>query len=221
MSSVQVRRSATTMLELVLLAAVAVTAVLGVARPLIGPAALGIGTGRVFGGYPSVEATVDVAEVRVETTPELPTLVGQGELAPGQALEFTIPHQTTVAVYDPDVRQFVGLVGPEILLALLTIAVLVLLLLIVRTLRRGDPFVPSNARRLYAIAALVGLGGEAVVLLRAWGGAGVLAHPSVAPYVLQGSHITVVPLAVGLGIAVAAEVFRQGNALREEVASLV
>jgi hypothetical protein len=59
------------------------------------------------------------------------------------------------------------------------------------------------------------------VALRAWGEAAVLAHPTVAPYVLHGTDVSLVPLAVGLGIAVAAEVFRQGAELREEVEGLV
>jgi hypothetical protein len=221
MSGTKVRRSATTLLEVVLVAGMMLTAVLGVVRPLIGPNGLGIGTGPMFGSYPSVEATVDLAKVRVQTSPELPTVMGQGEIAPGDALELTIPQTTNVGVHDPDLRQFVGLIGSEILAALLTVAVLSLLLLIVRTLRRGDPFVAQNARRLYTIAALVGLGGEAVVVLRAWGEADVLGHPSVAPYVVQSTEISLVPLAVGLPIAVAAEVFRQGAALREEVEGLV
>lgn len=221
MHSAQVRRSAATLLELVLAAAIVLTALLGVVRPLIGPAGLGIGTGSVFGRYPSVEATIDLTKVRVQTSPELPTLGGGGEVASGDALEATIPYRTTIGVYDPDLRQFIGLIGSEILTGLLTVAVLALLLLIVRTLRRGDPFVPGNARRLYLIAALVGIGGEAAAALRAWGEAGVLAHAAVAPYVLQGTHIGLVPLAVGLGIAVTAEVFRQGAELRAEVEGLV
>ena len=221
MSGVQVRRSATTLLEIFLAAMIVLTAVLGVVRPLLGPAALGIGTGRFFGEYPSVDATIDPAKVQIQTSPELPTVAGRGEVAPGDALEATIPTHTTIGVYDPDLRQFVGLIGSEMLTALLTMAVLTMLLLIVRTLRRGDPFIPANARRLYAIAAVVGIGGQAAVLLRAWGETAVLGHLMVAPYLFQGTHITFVPLVAGLGVAVAAEVFRQGAVLREDVEGLV
>lgn len=220
MPGVQVRRSAAALLEVVLMAVIVLTAVLGVVRPLIGPAALGLGTGNVFGRYPRVDAAIDLTKVQVETTPELPD-AGQGDRAAGDALNLNLPHHTTVGVYDPDLRQFLGLIGSQILVALLAIAVLALLLLVVRTLRHGDPFIPTNARRLYAIAALVGLGGEAAVLLKAWGEAGVLANPAVSPYLLHDTHVSLVPLAAGLAIAVAAEVFRQGAALREEVEGLV
>ena len=221
MTRVQVRHSTAALLELTLAAAVVLTALLGVVRPLVGPAGLGVGTGSVFGRFPSVAATIDPSSVTVRTTPTLPTVAGRGEVAAGDALEMAVPSRTTIGVYDPDLRQSLGLVGAEALGGVLTTAVLALLLLIVRTLRQGDPFVPGNARRLYAIAALVGLGGEAVVGLRAWGEAAVLAHPAVAPYVLHGTDISLVPVAAGLGIAVAAEVFRQGAELREDVEGLV
>ena len=216
-----VRRSAAALLEVVLIGAIMLVAVMGVVRPLLGPGALEVGTGRVFGHYPSVVATMDPTRVRIETDPALPSLVGRGEVSPGDGVELDLPTRTTVSVYDPDLRQLLGLVGSEVLEGLVTLAVLALLLLLVRSLRRGDPFVPANARRLYAIAAAVGLGGQAAVLLEAWGRQGVLEHPLVAPYVFPDSSLTFVPVLAGLGIAVAAEVFRQGAELREEVEGLV
>lgn len=96
-----------------------------------------------------------------------------------------------------------------------------MLLRITHTLRQGDPFVASNARRLYVIAALVGIGGQATLLLSNWGRLGILRHPEVAPYVLTDVSTTIVPLLAGLGIAVAAEVFRQGTRLKAELEGLV
>ncbi|MBC9732032.1 DUF2975 domain-containing protein [Nocardioides marmotae] len=91
----------------------------------------------------------------------------------------------------------------------------------VRRTTGGAPFIAANARRLYLIAAAVGLGGQAVVLLEAWGRATVLNHPQIAPYVHSGVEISFSPLLAGLGVAVAAEVFRQGAALRADVEGLV
>jgi hypothetical protein len=215
-------RSAATLLELVLGVAIVLCAVLGVARPILGPAVLGIGTGPVFGQYPSVPATIDPGEVRIRTEPGLPNLESRGAIGPGDAVELVLPTRTDVGVYgDLDLRQLLGLVGSEVLTGLVTMAVLVLLLRLVVTLRHGDPFVPANARRLYSIAAVVGIGGQAVVLLEAWGRKGVLEHPAIAPYVFPDVHVSIVPMLAGLGVAVAAEVFRQGAALREDVEGLV
>lgn len=221
MSTSRISRLASAVLEAVLLAAILLVGVLSVAQPILGPAGLATGTGSVFGESPSVDADIDASRVRIDTEPDLPTLAEQGEIAPGDGVEMTIPTGTTVTVYEPDWRQRLGLVGSEVLGGLVTIAVLTLLLRLVRSLRLGDPFVPANARRLYAIAIAIGVGGQATVLLGAWGRAQVLGHPLVEPYVVSDFYVTFLPLLAGLGVAVAAEVFRQGTALREEVAGLV
>jgi hypothetical protein len=207
-------------LEGLLLAAIVVVAVLGVLRSALGPAGLGLGTGPVFGGPPTVEVTLDTATVNIDTDPELPTLADR-TIEAGVGTEFLVPTGTKLAVYTPDWRQRLALAGTPVLGGLLGIGVLGLLLHITRTLRRGDPFVASNARRLYVIAALVGIGGQAVVALTAWGRLGILRHPEVAPYVLTDVSTTIVPLLAGFGIAVAAEVFRQGARLKAEVEGLV
>lgn len=221
MSGLRVSRMAPAMLEYLLLAAIAVVAILAIVQPIVGPGGLGIGSGRVFGQAPSVEATIDASRVRVETVPELPSLAERGEVAAGEAVEFTVPTGSTVSVLAPDWRQRLGLIGAEVLGGLVAIAVLLLLLALVRSLRNGDPFVAANARRLYAMATVVALGGQAAVLLAAWGRAIVLSSPLVAPYVVEEFEITFLPLLAGVGIAVAAEVFRQGTALRHEVEGLV
>jgi len=223
MTAAPMRRSLTALLEAALLGAILIVAVLGVVRPLVGPAGLHLGSGPVFGRSPSVEATIDVSKVRITADPSLPTLGGRGsgEVVSGDSLEMLLPTQTRVVAYDPDLRQTIGLVGSEVLTALVVIAVLLCLLLLVRSLRAGDPFVPANARRLYAIAIAVGVGGEAASLLHAWGRADVLGHPVIAPFVVTDVSFTFLPLWAGLGLAVAAEVFRQGAALRQEVEGLV
>lgn len=218
---------ASALLEIVLVAAILLVGVLTVAQPLAGPAGLGLGSGRVFGEFPSVDANIDASRVRIETEPDLPALALQGEILPGDGIEMTMPTGTTVTVYEPDWPQRLGLLGFEVLGGLVTIAVLTLLLGLVRSLRLGDPFVATNARRLYAMAIAIGIGGQATVLLGAWGRAQVLGHPlvepylSADPYVPTDSYLAFMPLIAGLGIAVAAEVFRQGTVLRKEVEGLV
>lgn len=82
----------------------------------------------------------------------------------------------------------------------LAMGVLFLLLRVVRTLRYGNPF---------------------VLVLIAWGKLAVLEHPVIAPYVIKEFDVSFVPLLAGLGIAVLAEVFRQGARLRRDMAGLV
>jgi hypothetical protein len=168
-------RFSATALEAVLVAAIVGVAILGVIRPAIGPAGLGLGSGPVFGRLPSLEVTLDAAAVEITTQSDLPVAVGTFEY--GDGMEFLIPTGTRVYLLNPSVTQRLGLAAAPVLAGLLAVAVLSLLLAITRTLRRGDPFIGANAHRLYLIA--------------------------------------------GLGIAVAAEVFRQGAQLRREVEGLV
>jgi hypothetical protein len=166
-----------------------------------------------------VDVTLDMTEVTITTDPALPVAVGT--FAPGDAVEFGVPTGSRVRLWYPDLRQRLAFGATPFFGGLLTVAVLFLLLRITQTLREGDPFVPGNARRLYLIAALVGIGGQATALLTTWGKLGVMNHPDVAPYVLVDASTTFLPLLAGLGIAVAAEVFRQGTRLRADVEGLV
>lgn len=220
MGAERARRSLVAVVEPLLLIAIVAVGVLGVVRPVVGPAGFGLVGGSVFGVFPTVEATLDLEQVRVETDPVLPSL-SDGVVNPGDAVVATIPTRTTVAVYDPSLRQSLGLVGSEVARGLLAIVVLLVLFLLARSLRQGDPFTPVNARRLYAIAAAVGLGGQAAVFLQAWGRDAVISSSTLAPYVIHDVTVSFVPLIAGLGIAVAAEVFRQGAALRADVEGLV
>lgn len=212
-------RGVTKTFETVLLAAILAVVIIGVLRPLMGPAGFGLGTGPIFGAPPSIDTTLDAAAVRIDTEPSLPTL--QGPVTTGDGIEFAIPTGTTVSVTEPDIQQQLAFVAVPVLSALLTIGVLMLLLQIARTLHDGDPFVAANARRLYMIAGLVGIGGQIAVALQLWSRWTLLTHPQVAPYVLVDQQLSVLPLVAGLGIATAAEVFRQGTILRAEVEGLV
>lgn len=205
--------------ETVLLTAIILVAIMGVLRPLVGPAGIGLGTGPTFGAPPNVHATLDAAAVQIETDPPLPTL--EGLVTPGDGVEFTIPTGTTISVWDPDIQQRLAFVAVPVLIALLAIGVLSLLRAITRTLHDGDPFVADNARRLYVIAGLVGIGGQIAVALDAWSRWILLTHPQVAPFVVVDLQFTLLPLVAGLGIATAAEVFRQGTLLRADVEGLV
>lgn len=208
-----------TAVEALLVAGIAAVAIFGVIRPAVGPAGFGLGSGPVFGAPPSVEAQLDGDTVQIRTAPDLPTL--EGTVEPGDGMEFLIPTGTRVVVYVPDLAQRLGFAGVPVLTGLLAIAVLTLLLKITRTLREGDPFVAVNARRLYVIAGLVGIGGQLVAGLDAWTRWQVLTHRDVNSYVVLEQDFTLIPLVAGLGIAVAAEVFRQGTWLRDEVEGLV
>jgi hypothetical protein len=204
-------------LELVLLLAMASVAVFGVVRPLLGPLGLSVTTGPTLATVPSV--TVTLVE-GINTEPALPQIGTEG-VSEGEGIEMGGPLTAQVVIVNPSVRQRVAVVGPQVVGGLVTLGVLLLLLQVVRSLRQGDPFRPANARRLLGIAALVGIGGQVTVLFGVWSRMEVVNHPKVAPFVQHDVELSFLPLVAGLGIAVAAEVFRRGTRLRADVEGLV
>jgi Protein of unknown function (DUF2975) len=106
-------------------------------------------------------------------------------------------------------------------LPLVALAVILYLLRIVRTLRRGDPFVPENARRLTSIALLVAVGGTLGNFVNHVA-MDSLAQRSAASHIVAAVYsVSFLPLVIGLAVAFLAEVFRQGTRLREDVEGLV
>lgn len=149
-----------------------------------------------------------------EPTPEEPY--------PPGTLTFTAVDSGIVRVWDPTFPQWAGLVGPGLMVRGLTLGTLVLLFLVVRSLKRGDPFTLANSRRLLGIAALVGIGGQAALWLHTWGRQLVITDPAVAPYSIDSPDWTDIrPLLVGLAVYVLADVFRRGTRMREDVEGLV
>jgi hypothetical protein len=124
-------------------------------------------------------------------------------------------------VFSPSWDQRLGLVGGRLVGGLTALGVLALLWKITRSLRRGEVFARQNARRLSAIALIVGVGGMAAQLLTAFGTVRVLDAEFVRGSVTPVFGLSFLPLFAALGVGVLAEVFRQGAALREDVEGLV
>lgn len=198
------------LLEGVLVVAMLLAAVGGVLLPLLGPGGLDVDRGPLAGQL-SVPAQLQ----------EPVSGLADRTRSTGQAVELGGPTTVTATVERPTAAQRVGLVGGTVLAGLTALGVLWLLLQIARTLHRGDVFAPLNARRLQLIAGLVGTGGIAAQLLHNSGRAAVLEAPSVREDVVGVFELSFLPLVAAFGIGIAAEVFRQGAALREDVEGLV
>lgn len=209
-------------LEAFLWLAVAVTAVVGVARPLLGPNGLGwFYRGPFADVVPTVPATLTARALATATAPDLPAFPPDDPTTPGTGLEIGWDGHATVTIWDPDLRQWAAVTGTEVVRGVVTLAVLVLLVLAVRSLRRGRLFERANLVRVYLIAGLVGVGGTLAQVAAAWGRVGVLHAPAVREYVSGGFTVSFVPLWAGLAIAVGAEVVRQGARMRADVEGLV
>lgn len=218
-------------LEAVLVLALLSATVFGLVRTVFSPVALGSHVPSVvrdagervfgsayFGEFPAVRTEL-AQTVRVTTSPQLYRF-GAEEVPDGRG-EFSGPYEAQVNAYSPTMRQRIAFLGAGFTASLSTVAVLALLLLVVRSLRAGDPFVLANARRLRRIAAVVAVGGTGASALRAWGEHLVLDDPVIRPLVHEQLQITFLPLIAGLGVLLLADVFRRGALMRAELEGLV
>lgn len=225
-------RAETAVLEAVLIVALVGVGVFGFLRTVFGPFALGsflpdavrdFGD-RLFGpaflgGLPFVRATL-APGVAVQTTPRL-YQYGAEEVPAGRG-EFSGPFEAQVNVFAPSPLQRLGLVGGDLVTVVATLAVVLLLWQMVRSLRRGDPFTVANARRLQLIAVAVAVGGTIGASLHSLGQFLVLQDPVISPFVADATFsIPLLPLADGLGIWLLGEVFRRGAAMRRELEGVV
>lgn len=210
-------------LEWVMRAGVLLVLVTAVIRPLASAPILGFGKGPYWAGMTTVTVAVDEAAFSSGelVLPELPGVMGRGEFQQGDALEMLPRLDAMIVVNNPDFRQAVALVWVPLLNGLAVIAVMILTIRILRTVRRGDVFVADNVRRLHAIAGIVAVGGCVLQALSLWGYLGVVGNPAVAAYVQPTWEISWVPLVASLAVVVGAEVFRQGIRLRGDASVTV
>jgi len=153
---------------------------------------------------------------------------GVADAVLGRPLEIRAPSPgdggrgETVVLPDPTAGQYLLALVPGLLGVAAVALGAVLLLGVARALRHGDPFTPSSARRLTAVAFLVLVAGlvspVCVELLRV-----VLIETT--PAGLRGWTFSVDlsawPVLTGMLVLFVAEVFRRGAALRADVEGLV
>lgn len=127
-----------------------------------------------------------------------------------------------VLLENPSVGQRLLVLVPGLALAAVVVACVVLCLRVVRAIGSGDPFATGQVGRLRAIAALLAFGVPVIELGRA-----ALSGLVLSPVDLGGLdpviELTIpwLPIVVGLCVALVAEAFRAGAALREDVEGLV
>lgn len=204
-------RSDSRVLEILLLAFAALVVIVGVLPGVFGKAGLGIVD---IGPAMTVDVTLDTKVV----VPEAPT--GDDGQA-GHQVELTGPYDAEVRFPSPTPMQRTLYVLSRLLPAALVLAGVLLLLQIVRSVRRGDPFDGANSRRLATLAVLVvagGLGGSLVYQLV---DNYLLISADVDYITVMDLSFSLLPVLAGFGILVLAEVFRQGTRLRDDVDGLV
>ncbi len=213
--------------ELVLTAGLMLV-VLFVGALLLGPNGLGVVTS--LDGPLQGAAVTDMAvtteldsDVTVSGAPTLTdTPEGTRDSATGQRpVEISGPYYAEVNFLDPSPTERVIWLLGELAAPLLATVILILLLMVAVSARKGDPFTRANTARLRAIGALVMLGGTAVSSLSSFISMWLVAESPAGRIVTPSVSISFLPIVAGLLVLALAEVWNRGVTLREDAEGLV
>jgi hypothetical protein len=160
-------------------------------------------------GLPNVFPTMDSSNGTVDAATGKP------------AVELFMFDGMRLTLWGPTWRDRLAYAGPNLLVALLTLAVLFLLYRIVGTVARGDVFSRTNARRIVWIGLLAGVGGSVAQLVQFAAHRDMVDRSAAAGLVEVPFHFSGAPLLAGALVIVLAEAFRQGVRLHDDVDGLV
>jgi hypothetical protein len=126
-------------------------------------------------------------------------------------------------LHDATLGERIGQAIPELLVGAMTIGVAWLLFQLLRTTQAAEPFTVRNVRRINLIALTIGIGGMLVQLAHGFADNAIanadrLPDPTSLTFEMT---FTPLPLVVMLVMAIVAEAFRRGIALRNDVEGLV
>jgi hypothetical protein len=191
-------------------------------RILEGLLGIGIVVTASFGlGAPLLQVLRHRAIHELEATLRTPVVVPS--FTPSAAgLEVSAADRVHVSFPSPTSAQQFENVAGQLIVACTALVVLVLLLLVIRTLRRGQPFTRANALRVTAIGVAVALGGTLGPLVTDLGHNELLATSAPdSQFVTTGFTISFLWIAVGFIVIAMGEVLRQGVVLHAETEGLV
>ena len=197
--------------------------VFGIAPAVLGHSGLGwVGGDGAYGRALSTEVELN----RPLELPDGPRLTDgpQGSVdaaTGGQAVEVNGPWKAQATFANPTLGQRLLVVAPPVVASLTGMLVAVLLLRLLGTVRRGEPFVAANVRRLRLIAVAIAVGSTVAQLLELAGRASLLSEPAIEPFVKLTFEMSFAPLVAALLVAAVAEITAVGTALHREVEGLV
>ncbi|MDR3107342.1 MAG: DUF2975 domain-containing protein, partial [Bifidobacteriaceae bacterium] len=117
--------------------------------------------------------------------------------------------------------EVIATVGCMVLSSAVLISAFVILIGVVRTIRRGDPFHPRNVKRLYVLAITLIGGWAATSAVGFVASMVVAADPAVAALANWRVAVSLTPLFLGLTVMMLAVVFDRGTRLRADTEGLV
>lgn len=162
-----------------------------------------------------IPRVVDDRSIRVQTDVSASAI---GDLPANVRPAARVP--ISVEIGNPSLGESLAAVGTGIVQLAVAVVVSYLLLRIVDSIRKGDPFTNDNVRRLRGIALALLIGWPVGQLLSQLLGAGLAERAGVPDDGLVLALGGPVPVA-GVGVLILAEVFRHGVRLREDVEATI
>lgn len=126
----------------------------------------------------------------------------------------------TLLIEDPDAGQRIAAMIPMVVTTLVVGIASTLLWMIARSIRKGDPFHRSNARRLMWAAVVVLVGGMGASVADVFVSVSFADAAEGLPIDHAGT-LSLLPLPIGVVLAALSEIFRRGAVLRDDVEGLV
>jgi hypothetical protein len=175
-----------------------------------------------------VAAVVAVVNVRAMVVREPITVpVGAGVTVPPDAVTGVLPGarldpggELQILVEDPGAGQVAWHAAQSLPWFLIAVFVAVMLLLVVRAARRGDPFSAANVRRLRTIGWTVFVGSFLAFYAELWARLELSATVVTGPP-SSGAEVPLVWVLCGFGFLALAEIINRGRALQAELAEVI
>lgn len=196
---------------------------------LIGPWGLGVDVPRFGGWIPDGVFQMHADGILAEP-PEVDidlaftnTSEGATDTSTGlPAAELSGPYTASVNILNPTRGEQLAYVTTGALVPALAAVALWLLLRVVSSLNKATPFTATNAKRIWLLAALIGIGGTLASLADNWVDVYLISH-SAAASAFRTSQATfdVWPLIVGLVVGIIALTWDSGVALERDTEGLI
>jgi hypothetical protein len=127
-----------------------------------------------------------------------------------------------VTILNPTRGEQLAYVTVGALVPVLVAVVLWVLLRVVSSVGRGTPFTETNARRMWLLAALIGIGGTVASFANNWGDAYLISRSAAAPaFQTSQTAFEIWPLLVGLVVGIIALTWNRGIALERDTEGLI
>ena len=196
---------------------------------LIGPYGLGVNVPRL-GGWMPEGVFVLHAEGVLAASPDVDidlawtnTSEGATDSSTGlPAVELTGPYTASVSILNPTRGEQFAYVTIGALAPALAAVVMWVLLRVVSSVGSGSPFTATNAKRMWLLAGLIGVGGTLASFADNWVDV-YLISKSAAASAFQTSQVTfdVWPLSVGLVVGIIALTWDRGIVLEKDTEGLI